>query len=103
MVETLFLSNILGKDDEGKSDIVYQVKLVKKSDYGRTDVQETMKKEREKYKLVDAIEIVNDEGQKMIWMEKTSQLSLDFIRSDSPTAGKDSLKLALIVAAKLFD
>ena len=36
---------------------------------------------------------------KMIWMEKTSQLSLDFIRSDSPTAGKDSLKLALIVAA----
>ena len=53
MVETLFLSNILGKDDEGKSDIVYHVKLVKKSDYGRTDVQEAMQKEIEKYKLFE--------------------------------------------------
>ena len=65
-METLFLSNILGKDDEGKSDIVYHVKLVKKSDYGRTDVQEAMQKEIEKYNNCDAIEIVNDEGQKSV-------------------------------------
>ena len=120
-VETFFLSSILGKKDAEEVCDVYPVELVKKCDYGSADVQEAMQKEIEKYKQFQAIEEVLDEGQDRVpikWVVTKHEIDgknqplkarlcirgdlekfKDNVRSDSPTAGKETLKLALLVAA----
>ena len=118
--ETSFLSFILGKQGDEVCE-VYPVEIIKKGEYGRADVQDAMQSEIEKYKTFDAFEEVDDEGQESVpirWVVtkqgqdgKNQPIKArmcirgdledgkDTVRSDSPTAAKESLKLALIVAA----
>ena len=119
--ETFFLSSILGKEQEVKIDDVYSVETLKKSEYGNPEVKDAMYKEIEKFKQFEAIEEVDDMGQDRIpirWVVTKHEIDAknqplkarlcvrgdlesgkNNVRSDSPTAGKDTLKLALLVAA----
>ena len=118
--ETFILSSILGKESIEVDD-VFPVDIVDKKDYSTTEVQEAMKKEVEKYKSFNAYEEVDDNGQKSIpirwvvtkqpldgknqpikaWLCIRGDLEKDknSVRSDSPTAGKDTMKMALMIAA----
>ena len=102
-------------------DDVFPVEIVEKTDYSSTEVQEAMKKEVEKYKSFNAYEEVDDNGQKSIpirWVVTKQPMDgknqpikarlcirgdlekdKNSVRSDSPTAGKDTMKLALMIAA----
>ena len=120
VTETYLLSSILGTESEEIQE-VYPVNLVDKKDYNTSDVQEAMKKEIEKYKSFGAYEEVDNVGQKSIpirWviskqpddgknqpikarlcMRGDLEKDKNTVRSDSPTAGKDTMKLALMIAA----
>ena len=102
-------------------DEAYPIEHIKRADYFKADVQEAMRKEIEKYKSFNAFEEVDDMGQDNVpirWVVtkhaidgKNQPLKArlcirgdlekdkEFLRSDSPTAGKDTLKLALSIAA----
>ena len=102
-------------------DTAYPVKLVPKREYKSVEVQNAMRVEIEKFKAFDAYEEVEDKGQNSIpirWvvsrkpndgkdqpvkarlcMRGDLEQGKGSIRADSPTAGKDTLKLAMLVAA----
>ena len=97
------------------------MQLVQKKDFGSCEVQDAMRKEIEKFKTFDAYEEVADEGQTSIpirWvitrqpndgknqpvkarlcMRGDLEKGKGKVRADSPTAGKDTLKLAMFIAA----
>ena len=99
----------------------FPVHLIPPKDYGLPEVQAAIKAEINKYKSFNAIKEVDDEGQKCVptkWVvtdQKASGKNEPFkarmcirgdlekgkesIRSDSPTASKDAIKLALTIAA----
>ena len=113
--------SIVGKNAEMVDD-VYKAELIHKKDYDKYDVKDAMEKEITKYKNVAAIEEVLDEGQESVpikWVVTKSdpldgknqpikarlcirddlKEGKDLLRSDSPSAGKETLKLALMIAA----
>ena len=118
--DAYFLSSIMGDSPENINDS-FPVNLVPRREYGNGDVQKAMKDEIEKYHSFNAFEEVIDEGQDSLpvrWVVtrheadgKNQPLKArlcvrgdlekgkDNIRSDSPTVGKETLKLALAIAA----
>ena len=117
-----FLSDIIN-DEESSSAVhdTFKVQVINKEQYSSSEVKEAMLQEISKYRKFDAFEEVVDEGQESVpirWvvtkqegngknqpikarmcirgdLEKTK----DSVRSDSPSAGKETLKLALMIAA----
>ena len=111
------------RDEEVLEDIeqVFPVHTIPKSEFNRPDVQEAMEAEIAKFEDFKAFREVADEGQKSIpirWvvtekkqdgknqplkarlcMRGDLEKGKDKIRADSPTASKEALKLALIIAA----
>ena len=99
----------------------FPVKLVARTDYHKPEIQAAMKSEISKFEKFEAFEEVEDVGQPRIpirWvvseqkedgknqpykarlcMRGDLEKGKENIRADSPTASKDTLKLALIVAA----
>ena len=99
----------------------YPVQQVNRKEYGSPEVQEAMEKEIQKFKSFNAYTEVEDVGQTSVpvrWVVtrhavdgKNQPLKArlcirgdlepgkNSLRSDSPTAGKDSLKIALAIAA----
>ena len=95
--------------------------VLKKSEYSNPEVKEAMLAEIDKFRKFDAVEEVEDNGQHRIpirWVVTRNEIDgknqplkarlcvrgdleqdKELVRSDSPTAGKESLKLALIIAA----
>ena len=118
--ETYFLSSIMGNNHEDIYDS-FPVNLVPRREYGHSDVQKAMKDEIEKYHSFNAFEEVIDEGQDSLpvrWVVTRHEVDgknqplkarlcvrgdlekgKDNICSDSPTVGKETLKLALAIAA----
>ena len=106
---------------EDEVDTAFPVQLVPKREYKTVEVQSAMKSELEKFKAFDAYEEVEDKGQTSIpirWvitrkpndgkdqpvkarlcMRGDMEEGKGSIRADSPTAGKDTLKQAMLVAA----
>ena len=102
---------------------LFPVKLVPKVDHARPEIQEAMQAEIKKFRDFDAIEEVQDEGQFRIpirWvvseqkedgkgqpykarlcMRGDREKGKESIRSDSPTVAKESIKIALTVAARI--
>ena len=100
---------------------VFGVNLIPKKEWKQDEVRQAMKKELEKYQSFDAYEEIEDNGEHCIPMKWVVSRSSDDsknqpikarlcirgdlengkenIRADSPTAGKDTLKLALMIAA----
>ena len=110
--------------DDDASDVyreVFPVKIIPPKEYHRVEIQEAMQAEISKYKSFNAFEEVPDIGQTKVpirWVvteQKQDAKNAPFkarlcvrgdlekgkenIRSDSPTASKETLKLALILAA----
>ena len=107
----------LEEDPQG----AFPVQMVSKKDYAMPDVQAAIAAEISKYKSFQAFKEVEDQGQKSIptrWVvteQSTSgkkepykarlcirgdlERGKENIRSDSPTASKEAIKLALIIAA----
>ena len=121
VTETDLLSSIVEYgDDDGVFD-AFPVNMVPRSQYGSRDVQDAMLKEIEKYKSFKAFEEIDDNGQESLpvrWVVTRHDMDgknqplkarmcirgdlekgKDDVRSDSPTVGKDTLKLALTIAA----
>ena len=65
VTETFFLSSII-KKEEAKFYDAFPVEIISKKEYERIDDQEAMKSEIEKYKAFEAIEEVDDIGQKSV-------------------------------------
>ena len=100
---------------------VFPVQIVPRKEYDMPEVKEAIKREIQKFKSFNAFKEVEDAGQKSIptkWVVTEQSQSgkgepykarlcmrgdlehgKDQIRSDSPTASKEALKLALIIAA----
>ena len=117
--EVFYLSSILGNQEQ--LDDAYPVKLVPRSEYGKEEVVNAMKAEIKKYEDFDAFEEVDDKGQYSVpvrWVvteqkengkgvpvkarmciRGDQEIGKENIRADSPTAAKESLSLALIIAA----
>ena len=103
------------------TDDCFPVEIVGRKHYTDPEVKVAMNKEIEKFINFDAVEEVNDVGQYRIpirWVVTRHEIDgknqplkarlcvrgdleddKDLVRSDSPTAGKESLKLALMIAA----
>ena len=99
----------------------FPVNLVPRNEYGTEEVQNARVKEIEKYVSFEAFEEVADNGQERLpvkWVVTRHELDgknqpikarlcvrgdlergKDEVRSDSPTVGKETLKLALSIAA----
>ena len=99
----------------------FPVQMVSKKDYAMPEVQAAIAAEISKYKSFQAFKEVEDQGQKSIptrWVVTEQSASgknepykarlcirgdlergKENIRSDSPTASKEAIKLALIIAA----
>ena len=99
----------------------FPVNIVQKKDYNRPEIQAAMKAEISKFETFKAFEEVVDENQPRIpvrWvvtkqkddgknqpfkarlcMRGDLERGKENVRADSPTASKDTLKLALIIAA----
>ena len=114
---------VASSDSRGEIHLVenYAVELVKKEEYESIEVQEAMKSELEKYRAFGAYEEVEDVGQHRIPIRWVITKQVDngknqpikarlcirgdleknkfSIRSDSPTAAKETLKIALMIAA----
>ena len=106
---------------ESDSDEVFPVQIIPRKDYGKPEVQAAIVAEIAKFKSFNAFKEVEDQGQKSIptkWVVTDQSDSgknepykarmcirgdlengKDVIRSDSPTASKEAIKLALIIAA----
>ena len=118
-VESYHLSDILSNDD---SDDVFPVRVLTKSEYERPEIAQAMKDELEKFKSFNAYKEVHNDGQYCIpvkWVVTEQKLDgknqpykarlcirgdkelgkEEGIRADSPTASKDSLNIALSIAA----
>ena len=115
--ESFLLSEILNENEN----ISYPVKTLLAKDHNTPEVLEAKHREIEKFKDFGAIEEVEDVGQERIpskWViTKTEddvknqplkarlcirgdlEQGKEYIRSDSPTAGRDTLKLVLMIAA----
>ena len=111
-------NDILNKEEP---DDVFPVRVLTKSEYGRPEIVQAMKDELEKFKSFNAYKEVDDEGQYCIpvkWVvteqkldgknqpyksrlciRGDKELGKEGIRADSPTASKDSLNIALSIAA----
>ena len=98
-----------------------QLKVLSRTEFKRPEIQDAMQAEIVKFKNFKAFKEVNDEGQYNIpirWVvteqkkdrknepykarlciRGDKEKGKEFIRADSPTASKETLKLALIVAA----
>ena len=118
--ELYFLSSVLQYEEEDVHES-FPVDLVPRRDYGSADVQKAMHDEINKYKSFNAFEEVVDEGQDTLpirWVVSRHEIDgknqplkarmcirgdlekdKGNIRSDSPTVGKETLKLALNIAA----
>ena len=118
--KTFFIDEILGYDKETISES-FPVNLVPRKQYGTKEVQEAMTKEIDKYESFKAFEEVSDDGQERLpvrWVVSKHELDgknqplkarlcirgdlekgKDNVRSDSPTVGKDTLKMAISIAA----
>ena len=118
--KTFFIDQILGYDQEGIQES-YPVNLVPKKQHGTKEVQDAMAKEIAKYASFKAFEEVSDDGQDSLpvkWVVSRHDLDgknqplkarlcirgdlekeKEMVRSDSPTVGKDTLKMALSIAA----
>ena len=99
----------------------FPVQIVPRKNYGKPEVQEAIEREISKFKNFKAFKEVDDNGEKSIptkWviteqpesgknepykarlcMRGDLEQGKDKIRTDSPTASKEALKLALIIAA----
>ena len=121
VLENFFLSDILGYEDQEDSSQVFPVKMIPKSEYHKPEIQEAMNAEITKFQDFKAFKEVKDEGQKSIpirWVVTDQkhdgknqpvkarlcirgdmEKGKESIRADSPTASKETLKLALIIAA----
>ena len=102
-------------------DSTYQVDVVSKEDYGQQIVKDAMKDEIAKYREFNAFEEVEDAGQKSVpirWVVTRKnddgknqpvkarmcirgdlEKNKEYVRADSPSAGKETLRLALMIAA----
>ena len=112
----------LSLEEDVAGSIAFPVKVVvPKKDYKREEIKLAMKSEIAKFEKFGAFEEVDDEGQRRIpirWvvteqpndgknepykarlcMRGDLEDGKEDIRADSPTASKDTLKLALIIAA----
>ena len=120
-VEEVLYSVTSGETDKFKVELAYPVEIVRKEDYGSSEVQIAMKAELDKYKSFGAYEEVEDKGQHRIPIRWVVSKQIDSgknqpikarlcirgdlernkssIRSDSPTAAKETLKIALMIAA----
>ena len=116
--DTILLSSILGVDEVSD---VFKADIIEKKDYKNQDVQEAMLNEIQKYKSFNAFEEVINAGQESVpirWVCTRHELDgknqpikarmcirgdleqgKESLRSDSPSAGKETLKLALLIAA----
>ena len=103
------------------NDDVFPVKLVPKEEWNAPEIKEAMEAEISKFKDFEAIKEVEDEGQYRIpvrWvisekgddgkghkfkarlcMRGDREKDRELIRSDSPTVAKESIKIALTIAA----
>ena len=108
-------------DIRNDGEVLYPVEVVKRKDYSKPDVQEAMRIEIQKYKQFNAFEEVDDRGQACVpirWVVTRQSIDgknqplkarmcirgdlesdKETMRADSPTAGKDTLKIALSIAA----
>ena len=115
--ETFYMQELLNSEEYD----VYPVKLVPKEDHIKPEIQEAMQAEIKKFRDFEAIEEVKDDGQFRIpirWvvseqkedgkgqpykarlcMRGDREKGKESIRSDSPTVAKESIKIALTVAA----
>ena len=115
--ETFFLNEILGSEEYTS----YPVKLVPKEEHSKPEILNAMQEEINKYKDFEAVEEIDDEGQFRIpirWviteqkedgkgvpykarlcMRGDREKGKETIRADSPTVAKESIKIALTVAA----
>ena len=120
VTETDLLSSLVEYDQENIID-AFPVNLVPRNQYGNKDVQNAMLQEIQKYKTFNAFEEVDDEGQESLpvrWVVTRHEIDgknqplkarmcirgdlekgKDDVRADSPTVGKETLKLALTIAA----
>ena len=107
--------------DDDTSDHAFPVILVPRKDYHRSEIQAAMQAEISKFEKFEAFEEIEDMGQRRIpirWvvseqkndgknqpykarlcMRGDLEIGKDQIRADSPTASKETLKLAMIVSA----
>ena len=107
--------------DDDLNDGIYPVQIISPKDYGMPEVKDAIAAEIIKFKSFNAFEEVDDVGQKSIptkWvvtdqsesgknepykarlcMRGDLEKGKESIRSDSPTASKEAIKLALIIAA----
>ena len=107
--------------DEDDCMVAFPVKLIPRAEYHKPEIQAAMQSEISKFENFEAFEEVDDIGQKRIpirWviseqkddgknqpykarlcMRGDLEKGKENVRGDSPTASKDTLKLALIVAA----
>ena len=110
--------------EEVISDRMYEsfpVKVLTRSEYSRPEIQAAMTAEIDKFRNFEAFEEVNDDGQYSIpirWVvteqkedgknqpfkarlcvRGDKEIGKEYIRSDSPTAAKESIKIAMVVAA----
>ena len=105
-------------NDENES---FPVKVLLKSEYSRPEIQEAMQAEIKKFQNFEAFTEIKDDGQYCIpirWVvteqkedgknqpfkarlcvRGDKEMGKEQIRSDSPTAAKDSIKIALNIAA----
>ena len=118
--ETYFMSDILGMKDENCVE-AFPVKILPRNEYKRPEIQEAMKAEISKFESFKAFKEIEDNGQYSVpirWVVTEQKLDgknqpykarlcirgdreqgKEHIRSDSPTASKETLKIALIIAA----
>ena len=118
--KTFFIEDMLGVDQEDVNEC-FPVNLVPRNQYGTQEVQQAMLKEIQKYASFGAFEEVADDGQPSLpvkWVVSRHELDgknqpikarlcirgdlekgKNLVRSDSPTVGKETLKLALSIAA----
>ena len=117
-VDPIFLADFSDENDPGYE--VYPLKLIPKKEYHRLEVQDAMQAEILKYKDFKAFVEVDDEGQNNIpvkWVVTEQkqdgknqpykarlcirgdlEKGKENLRADSPTASKETLKLALTIA-----
>ena len=107
--------------DDEEVEFLFPVEVIPRRDYERTEVKEAMAKELDKFKVFEAYDEVDNDGPNCIpirWvvtkqpengkgqpvkarlcMRGDLEKGKNLVRSDSPTASKDTLKLALLTAA----
>ena len=124
-IKNYFLSSILNEKEvevtEEVIDNVYRAEIINKKEYDSDEVRDAMEKEIQKYRNFEAFEEVDNDGQESVpvrWVVTRNEPDgknqpikarlcirgdledgKDAVRSDSPSAGKETLKLALMISA----